>query len=238
MRGLRPTDILTRPCGALRAWTTKAALLALPMCLLPSAAEGWEPSVPAISVRVYDYVGLSEQRLEAARLEVVRVFERAGLATEWTNCSLSVPDPLPACQDLRSPDVLILRIESEERARALGVPGILGISWLPGEEDEHGALFSVFGDGAVRVAAENRISPAVLLAHAIAHEIGHLLLRTKEHSLSGIMRARWSKDDMLRAAQGGLLFTEEEREVLRSESRARLLLRTRVEPAGGAADAR
>jgi hypothetical protein len=225
-------------CGAVRLWTTRAALLSLLMCLLPSPAEGLEPGAPAISVRVYDYVGLSQQRLEATRLEVARVFERAGLATEWTNCSLSVPNPLPACQELRSPDVLILRIDSEERARALGVPGILGISWLPGEEDEHGALFCVFGDGAARVATENRIPPAVLLAHAIAHEIGHLLLRTKEHSPSGIMRARWSKNDMLRAAQGGLLFSEEEGKALRNESRVRLLPRARVEPAEGAANAR
>ena len=46
----------------------------------------------------------------------------------------------------------------------------------------------------------------ILMGHVIAHELGHLLLETPEHSVEGIMRARWGQSDLDRAAQGLLLF--------------------------------
>jgi hypothetical protein len=43
-----------------------------------------------------------------------------------------------------------------------------------------------------------------VLGHVIAHEIGHVLIGTVEHSPSGVMRAHWSKADVA-AMQGRLL---------------------------------
>ena len=48
-----------------------------------------------------------------------------------------------------------------------------------------------------------------LLAHATAHEIGHLLGLT-EHSRSGIMRADWRKGFLKMAAHAALIFSEDE----------------------------
>ena len=39
----------------------------------------------------------------------------------------------------------------------------------------------------------------VILGHAAAHEIGHLLLGSNSHSPFGLMRARWSGQDLQNA---------------------------------------
>jgi hypothetical protein len=61
-----------------------------------------------------------------------------------------------------------------------------------------------------------------LLGHAMAHEIGHVLIRTTEHSPDGIMKARWGKADYQRAAMGLLEFTPSQRATIRERLRARL----------------
>jgi hypothetical protein len=55
----------------------------------------------------------------------------------------------------------------------------------------------------------------------MAHEIGHVLLGTTEHSPDGIMKARWGKLDYQRAAMGFLEFTPSQRAAIRE----RLLIR-------------
>ena len=51
------------------------------------------------------------------------------------------------------------------------------------------------------------------LGHVIAHEIGHLLLPTRAHSPSGIMKAGLDGE---RAAQGALFFTREQARQIRT----------------------
>ena len=49
-----------------------------------------------------------------------------------------------------------------------------------------------------------------LLAHVIAHEIGHILEGVNTHSRSGVMKARWSTDDYLDTAWKPLPFAPED----------------------------
>jgi hypothetical protein len=57
----------------------------------------------------------------------------------------------------------------------------------------YGTRIVIFYDR-VQQAVEPRRVPA-LTAHAIAHEIGHILERNSSHSASGVMKARWNEDD-------------------------------------------
>ena len=50
-------------------------------------------------------------------------------------------------------------------------------------------------------------SEAVLLGHAIAHELGHLLLGTSAHARYRLMAGRWRNTDLDRASVGLLLFS-------------------------------
>jgi hypothetical protein len=55
-----------------------------------------------------------------------------------------------------------------------------------------------------------------VLSHAMAHEIGHLLLGPNSHSRNGIMRAQWNRDDLRVIARASLRFTPEQTERLRA----------------------
>ena len=53
-----------------------------------------------------------------------------------------------------------------------------------------------------------------LLGHVIAHEIGHLLLRSSTHSSEGLMRAGFGRPDLKKAAQRRLTFTPEQADLI------------------------
>ena len=61
----------------------------------------------------------------------------------------------------------------------------------------------------------------IVLAHAMAHEIGHLLL-PYGHSATGLMRADWDAKDMRLAVHGRLNFTSEQAELIRARLLAQL----------------
>ncbi len=49
-----------------------------------------------------------------------------------------------------------------------------------------------------------------LLAHVLVHEITHVLQPTPRHSTQGVMKARWTKDDISSMMWGPLPFTSED----------------------------
>jgi hypothetical protein len=65
------------------------------------------------------------------------------------------------------------------------------------------------------------ISPANILGHALAHELGHLLLPNRPHAASGIMRSSWDRGHelmILKNSDTGLAFTLEEAQLVRSDA--------------------
>jgi len=56
----------------------------------------------------------------------------------------------------------------------------------------------------------------ILLAHAMAHEMGHLLL-PHGHSATGLMRAEWDAMDMRLAMDRRLNFTSEQAKLIRGQ---------------------
>jgi hypothetical protein len=71
----------------------------------------------------------------------------------------------------------------------------------------------VFYDRVTKVG--DSISEDAVLGNIVAHEVGHLLLGTGQHSASGIMAASWSHKQLVSAAQGLLRFDRAERARLR-----------------------
>jgi hypothetical protein len=55
----------------------------------------------------------------------------------------------------------------------------------------------------------------IVLAHVMAHEIGHLLL-PYGHSATGLMRANWDAGDLHRAVYRQLKFTPEQAALIRA----------------------
>ena len=65
-------------------------------------------------------------------------------------------------------------------------------------------------------AARRDLYSIVVLAHAMAHEIGHLLL-PYGHSPTGLMRADWNAKDLDLALDGRLNFTSAQAELIRGQ---------------------
>jgi hypothetical protein len=76
---------------------------------------------------------------------------------------------------------------------------------------------SIYAD---RVEAVSRTTLAGfyrVLGHALAHEIGHVLLRSCAHDDRGLMKGVWVKGDWQRAAVSILLFTPGQSSVMREQ---------------------
>jgi len=61
-----------------------------------------------------------------------------------------------------------------------------------------GTLATVYLEHIERLAHAAGVSSNTVMARAIAHELGHLLLGTSTHSASGLMRPVWTADELAR----------------------------------------
>ena len=85
-----------------------------------------------------------------------------------------------------------------------GGPGSASASALGttvGDDHAEGGTAFVFVDRVLRLAHQYQQPVHVVLALAIAHEIGHLLLPAPAHAREGLMKASWDGDDIRRLVQ-------------------------------------
>jgi len=78
--------------------------------------------------------------------------------------------------------------------------------------DEFSCNAWVFFDRAKEVAAKQLLTLSNVLGNLMAHELGHLLLGSYSHSITGLMRGGWSREEFIAANRGELGFSEPERE--------------------------
>jgi hypothetical protein len=191
--------------------------------LAANPASGTDGSRLTITVRVLNYARVSQPILVSSEAQAAKVLRKAGIETVWLDCPCETPQtdvPLP-CQQVVGPAEIVLRILPRfTPLKGLLPDATLGLSAVPGA-GEHGTYASLFFDQAEELAKGRVASISVILGHATAHEIGHLLLRSSQHSTVGIMRARWNQEDLRRASQGDLLFTGQQSKFIRTEVRTR-----------------
>lgn len=202
--GLVGVSALVAPVGS---------LFPLTACAAPTAPDR------AITVRVYDYTQASPSVLARAEREAGRIFGEAGLTVAWLDCTpgpTTIP-PDPCQQAIEAADV---------RLRILLTPVPSGL-----QESAFGfaiapALATVYYDTALGFAKydQRRFEAPIVLGCVIAHEIGHLLLGSNGHSISGIMRARWDRGDVQEALMGAMLFTPKQARLMQAETQRRARL--------------
>jgi len=186
-----------------------------------------------ITVRAYNYAEVSPGTLEHAQSEAARVLGEVGIETQWIGCPLAAAEAErnPICREELSPTDLVLRIQPRfQAANASFQHATLGFA--PLSEGDRGSYASAFYDRVKSLAAGGDFAPALILGHAVAHEIGHLLLRTMTHSSVGIMRALWGREDLKRARVGHLHFTLQQAQSMRGEV---LLRQSETQEMGGLA---
>jgi hypothetical protein len=87
-----------------------------------------------------------------------------------------------------------------------------------GEIHETGGSAFVFYDRVLTSAHDREQDVARVLAYAMAHEMGHLLLPPPAHSPVGIMRSEWDSDDLRHIASGSLQFTALQANAIRAKA--------------------
>lgn len=166
-----------------------------------------EPS-PALAVLIDNKAQVPASNLAKAQRDAANVFRQAGIGIRWLECSFDEAghrDP-PGCRFPSDIPALMLRILPEAEARRWNVPRTtLGFCL----DNDVYILFTRVQE----LAVAQHASASIVLAQAMAHEIGHCLGAT--HSSEGLMRARLRSSDWERAAKGQLLLTPKSAQLLR-----------------------
>ncbi|HWR49692.1 MAG TPA: hypothetical protein VN428_01200 [Bryobacteraceae bacterium] len=178
------------------------------ICLRGYAAE--KPPAQIINVLVFDFASVPADILNRAMSESKRIVESAGVRFLWIDCPVA-PERLASeesCRDAPGPLTLVLHVLPSQASRRQTEPAAFGFAVRP-EDGGFGAYAGVFRDRVEQL--RGPINKAALLGNVIAHEFGHLLLGTGQHSAGGIMKADWRHEHLTLAAQGRLQFDEADR---------------------------
>jgi hypothetical protein len=175
-----------------------------------------------ITVWVYNLARVPASILTRAEKEARRIFREVGIQIEWRECLLSSAEivTFSDCQPNLGPTDLHLRIVPQ--FDPTGTPfrkTDLGFA-LPCQEG--GIHASVFYHRVQEIAKAGLAAPPQILGHALAHEIGHLLLGSNSHSPQGIMRADWGEGDLKKAMLELLRFSRDEAGRIRAAVSARI----------------
>ena len=137
-----------------------------------------------------------------ARAEVSRIYQAIGVQVIWT-------DQAPKDGGRH----LVVAIVSEHMS-----------TWLKAGPAAMATAFVADNDAYVMIERVERFARtsrtwghglSITLGLTIAHEMGHLLLKSTSHAVAGLMSAIWGLADAQLAASGRLLFTPREAELIR-----------------------
>jgi hypothetical protein len=177
---------------------------------------------PTITVWVYNLAKVSADYLREAEAEATNISKKAGLSVVWQSFPSSPENLRQASMQHLGPTDFVIRIVPQSMAERLDPRHTtLGVA-VPCEPREAGCIANVFYHRADELAAKCRtesrcLSSQQILGHAMAHEIGHLLLGSNSHAATGLMRANWWSKDLRVPAREGLFFTSDQAERIKGE---------------------
>lgn len=174
---------------------------------------------PRITVITNNLAQAPSRTLEEAKVVATRILQMAGVQCVWREPADI--EAVPADSRRRNEVRVTLNIISREMSAALARGQLsLGLSILPGKK-KRGDIGYVFYHRVEELAQGERVSAGQILGHAMAHEIGHLLLNSSAHSRVGVMQADWRGPQMQSLRDGRLFFSSDQSLRIRAEVRAR-----------------
>ena len=137
----------------------------------------------SLVVRLYDARDVPRDTTAAARAAVQQILGASGIDVTWAQCP---------CDGRILSSELMIRIAN---APSSADPATLGFSYVDVER-RMGTLATVFADRVHALAEAAGANEQELLGRAMAHEIAHLLLGTRDHASSGLLRGRWTSIEL------------------------------------------
>lgn len=163
-----------------------------------SAVEG-QP----LTIRVMDYAGLSAATIEELESTAHRILSSAGVGIAFIDCyTHRRKSGAESCSATLGRAEIVLRILRPRFAVNGEQLGYVAMT------PEGGGYATVFIDPEREKARIGALTNGNFLGHAVAHEIGHLLLGADSHSPSGIMRPVWRPVDEEWMVKNALLFSK------------------------------
>jgi hypothetical protein len=174
-----------------------------------------------VHVLVYNYAQVSPEIIIKAEERASTIFQQVGVEPVWVNHARATGESQNSSASQYNLDQIDFVLRILPRSRAALKDNTLGEA-LPCKPVEEVCFANVFYNRVEQRTNLEKISLEQVLGHAVAHELGHLLLGSNSHSRSGIMSGRWSSEELKRAAKGDLLFTPEQARVTRDNVLAKL----------------
>jgi hypothetical protein len=190
-------------------------LVMLSVASLPSISTGAVTGWTDVVVRVYDASGAIAGADSSALTYAGKALESASIDVIWQLCATP-----RACDAPMAPGELAIRIVRPPGPRRYHGPQTLGDALLDTGSGK-GVLATIYVDRVEWLANEAGADSRALLGHAIAHELGHLLLASRAHGPVGLMRALWSHEEVRRAQPSDWSFAPGELAVLRRRAEVR-----------------
>lgn len=162
----------------------------------------------AVVLQISNAAGVPAPIVEHAQSEVVRLYRDVGVDVCWWQTR--------GCRDNDARVVRVVLVERESGELQRQPHRVMGAAVRTAEGTE---IAYVFYRRVESEAIQHDVSATAVLACAIAHELGHLLLRDglhNGHSAVGLMRPCWNRDDFLRADRGQLRFADEQAALIRA----------------------
>lgn len=199
-------------------------LSALGVLVAPVDLRAEEPP-PRVLIRLYDAATMDAAVRAAAMRTTADIVRDAGISVQWMDCSRGGADD--PCRTVRGARDLVVRI-MPQAGEANGSRDGLSIRGTVGDRDlqlgvaavdpgiRAGVLATIFYDRVQAVAGRGGLESGELLGRAMAHEVGHLLLRVAGHSSTGLMRAVWADAELTENRREDWVFSPKDRRQLRA----------------------
>ncbi len=196
-------------------------LIALqPFTAIGTASE--QPTEQVLNIHIYDFAQKADHSLKMAMIEVDKIFKRAAIRTIWEQPPITLSEArffdfeIPTLRWSYSGEQRYLVVRIIEDLPSTGYPGALGFA-LPYAQS--GVNVEIFYRRLAHYANLLGMPAEVVLAYSLAHEIGHVLLRSPNHVMSGIMQTHCDAESWNILSSGMAAFLPEQSLQMRNELR-------------------
>jgi hypothetical protein len=177
------------------------------LCAVVAPASAQTPA-GHLAVRLYDFSALDKSVRSAALDEARAIVADAGVGAAWHDC-FRIEGCAPEAGEL------VVRVIRETGERGFEWQRALGFSVIDPAAGS-GTLATIFINRVEASARQAGSDVGLLLGRAIAHEVGHLILRTNEHAHEGLMRAIWTAQELARNTHDDWVFASSDRRQIRA----------------------
>jgi hypothetical protein len=168
----------------------------------------------SVTIRVYDSTGVAPNDRTAALKMAGTILSRADLDAIWIVCTPARDArQQPGCDAAPASHELVVRLTYSSPTGEDGNSRAFG-NTLIDATTATGTLSTVFLDRVDWLASTGKAKRTDVLGRAIAHEIGHQLLGSNDHTPRGLMRETWTAEELTRNRPDDWQFSTAQRTAL------------------------